>query len=905
MSGAIEDPYLDDHDDGEDNVVVATGTGADYEGHPSDDDVEDEEQGVDYTLDPDHPLMRRVQERLKRQLQKERDRVVQEHREKSEQLKKLRQKREETGVELYSQQQQLAKLQMLLEKANDNYNTINHIRKGSETKVGLFNEESDKEKQKLAAQRKNVEALQAELDRLNALIQQADKYNDESKAEVAVTKRVSSKAKEDMTQLEQQKVKQDLLIDEMSERAKTLSEKKTLYEAQLATQAKETKAILDTLAEATAEIEAISYEKKQIFQQWRSSLVGMQRRDDALRAIHAALSKEKERLVEQAAELQGYRGSIRQEQGRNENLTVLLNRVENEITTLNRQLEAIASKREETMGQYSLLAKALQDAESELAGVSKEHGALLRHIDSLNKDAEQVAREIMQVELEIMNQLGSKASAEKLSDRTQKSAAKMRAAVNEEESRIQELQNDLSKMRVEAQNVMARNKSLKAELQRCISELKEKNVLVGNYELEIRQKNQEIEKKQKAVDRLNKQLDVLSSKAADENSGLAEVAIAKLQREIDATASENTQLQQFWLRDQHELVTLAKDAEDHAKAAHELSTRQVILERKRLRLEQEIAQQHTEMAEYDRNIRGLQADLVRLNRVIQKNANTRDALTENMADIESEFASKLKEAELDAIRLEEGAEGIREERQRMEASLIEAERQIMLWEQKLQLAKETRAAIDPNVGAQEIQLMRSEIHRMTLRYEQLQRQQEKMIQEMEKSIERRESISTRGRTVVNSKAVTQAALGKKLSDVDRKLKTVAKDLRSCDREIAALTEAQNATGSRVEEVGRKCKALLSQCDMLEGKFARDNEIKQKNLEAILFYNRQAKRYKDALEGRYAMSGDDAKIASESARQEGRMQSLNAVLDSVIHEHPHLQRQLGEISATLNQRLASS
>ena len=39
-------------------------------------------------------------------------------------------------------------------------------------------------------------------------------------------------------------------------------------------------------------------------------------------------------------------------------------------------------------------------------------------------------------------------------------------------------------------------------------------------------------------------------------------------------------------------------------------------------------------------------------------------------------------------------------------------RQIMLWEKKTQLAKETRAAVDSETGQGEIRAMKAEIHRM-------------------------------------------------------------------------------------------------------------------------------------------------------------------------------------------------
>jgi hypothetical protein len=67
----------------------------------------------------------------------------------------------------------------------------------------------------------------------------------------------------------------------------------------------------------------------------------------------------------------------------------------------------------------------------------------------------------------------------------------------------------------------------------------------------------------------------------------------------------------------------------------------------------------------------------------------------------------------------------------------------MLWEKKIQLARETQAALDPNVGATEIKEMELEIHRMQLRYASMLKLQEKMISEMEKSVYRRESISSK------------------------------------------------------------------------------------------------------------------------------------------------------------------
>ena len=69
----------------------------------------------------------------------------------------------------------------------------------------------------------------------------------------------------------------------------------------------------------------------------------------------------------------------------------------------------------------------------------------------------------------------------------------------------------------------------------------------------------------------------------------------------------------------------------------------------------------------------------------------------------------------------------------------------MLLEKKLQLDKETSKALDPSVGQGEIAEMEKEIHRMSIRFESLRREQERLIVEMERAVDKREVIATKYR----------------------------------------------------------------------------------------------------------------------------------------------------------------
>ena len=109
------------------------------------------------------------------------------------------------------------------------------------------------------------------------------------RSDIAVMKRAAEKAESEVGRAETEKQKQDLFVDRLIERVDKLREEISMYEAQLTAQLEETKAAKEALTEAHMEIDSINLEKKQLFQQWNSSLIGMRRRDEAHSAMQEAL----------------------------------------------------------------------------------------------------------------------------------------------------------------------------------------------------------------------------------------------------------------------------------------------------------------------------------------------------------------------------------------------------------------------------------------------------------------------------------------------------------------------------------------------------------------------------------------------------------------------------------------
>ena len=55
---------------------------------------------------------------------------------------------------------------------------------------------------------------------------------------------------------------------------------------------------------------------------------------------------------------------------------------------------------------------------------------------------------------------------------------------------------------------------------------------------------------------------------------------------------------------------------------------------------------------------------------------------------------------------------------------MECERQILLWERKIELEREMQETLDPNVGQQEIKQLQKQLHLKKLRLNELKKQQD-------------------------------------------------------------------------------------------------------------------------------------------------------------------------------------
>lgn len=89
-----------------------------------------------------------------------------------------------------------------------------------------------------------------ELQNLNRTLKQIEEHNQEIDGAIKVAQRTTLRAEENVVQLEKEKKKQDVLIDQMNEQIKRLEEQKTILTAQLLSQKEETEQAQGILREA-------------------------------------------------------------------------------------------------------------------------------------------------------------------------------------------------------------------------------------------------------------------------------------------------------------------------------------------------------------------------------------------------------------------------------------------------------------------------------------------------------------------------------------------------------------------------------------------------------------------------------------------------------------------------------
>lgn len=321
------------------------------------------------------------------------------------------------------------------------------------------------------------------------------------------------------------------------------------------------------------------------------------------------------------------------------------------------------------------------------------------------------------------------------------------------------------------------------------------------------------------------------------------------------------------------------------------------MEQKKLRVKNEIDGHNQEYRQVQRNIQLLRNQLDKINTLLHMEENNQWQLEQGNKLQEVEFIAELKELEYKILNQQERLEQINQQKSHLQNELIETERLILLWERKTQLARETIAAVDSEVGQGEIKSMRAEIHRMELKFKELKRAQEALMMDMEYSVLRRENIQNRAKAAT---APTKGNFIKKIQDIKRSIRQLKSGISQADQSIHGLRSRQAELSNGLQDIQLEISQADSGQNEINSQLKRMKNQKEINLEELIIKQNQAKELQKVADKKYKqVSRDPDHLSAELEKMGEKLNSLSSVVDSLRAEFPHETMDLQKANDTLN------
>ena len=838
-------------------------------------------------LPADHPLMVPFQVSLKNQLTKELERVDLNLREKEEHLKKLRRNREDVGVQLYGVQQQLAKMQMTYEKTRDNYNIIKKYREEAEEQLESLDEDYTKKKAEVDDQQKKVTKAQDELNQINRTLRQVEEYNEQMKSEIALSRRMTYRAEEAVTNLEKEKKKQDDLIDHMNEEIKKLTDQKNLIEAQLRSQKEQTETAQETLRDAAEQLEKIQLSKKDLMAEWKYYYLVMQQCDSKLQELEEGISKQREQESNIDSELRGYQLLIKKE---NENYEKLLEEHETYKAELE-QLEKNSQNFEEQKRYYEeqeiMLKGSKRATEKEISNMDAKKKGIEEELATIEKNIMRLHNETQKLILDIINNLSEKTTIEKSANNLSKQAEKLQGDIGEKNAEIESVKNDIIRVKMDVLHTEQGLEMLEEKKKEIEKELGEKERLLKDFEKKISSNHDDLKKKQLYVDRLNKEKDKLEKSITDESSGPYEARLNNLEKTIAEKELAISRMERDWISLQTRLVEKENKIQEVQSDNSDFRTKLTILEQRKLRLNSTVFAVEKETTEVENSLKSLRNDMNRINVLLDKNRESFKALEDETRHLEKDFVDRLKELEKETISIDESIDVLKKDKEGVLEEIVESERQILLWERRIQLEKEMQMTIDPNVGQKEMQDMKKEIHRMKLKLESLEQKQAKLMKSMTSAVNKRETIQLKYQPKAE-KGKVGASLAKQIANLKNTLKHTTQNTIQVDNSIGQRKEELDQLGQEIQQAKEVHDEVEQKAELINIEISSLKLEKQANMWNIMKYQTYSKIYSQVSEGKFKPSAREETMLKEIEDERNLFNTINSALVELSVQYPQYQ-----------------
>uniref|UniRef100_A0A8B9GTB7 Coiled-coil domain containing 40 n=1 Tax=Astyanax mexicanus TaxID=7994 RepID=A0A8B9GTB7_ASTMX len=796
--------------------------------------------------------MKRFQSALEKHLTDQLKRLDHEFREKEAQEKAKRSQKESLAVELHSAQQGLAKMQAALEVRRDASAQASAWRRDAQEQLEDTRNQYSTVAEQTSKQRAEVSELQSEEDKLAQNLLYMQDVTSDLRSDITVMKNATRKAQSEKLQAEQQKQKQDLYVERLVKQEEKLKEQINLYEVQTLAQAEETQAAKDALAEAQLGMDSLAVERKQLLQQWNSSLMETNKRDEAFTAMQEALRQANLQMRALDTEAEGYKRLIVKEQEQNELLTIRLNRAQLNSATCRKLITHSNSQQEALQVMYSTCSRTLQETEKSL---NREYSTCQSELAVLRKRLAEASSVRLDLEEKIMKKMQEQLTHDNAAKYSKQLSNKTVSHQREREAQHSKLESELAAVTLEVNQVTLHLEALAGLQADLEKEICHRHQLLTAREAEAAKYVIAIERKQATINEYNKKIQQIVASTGLEDLSPLEIQVSNLNEQLKEVGAETKEKQRILLWQQGEIVKLSQERQAQNSAVLTLHTQLTILQQKKIKIESEYEQNQRGLAELERFSKSLRLDMQKLQSLVNQNSQLSQELQQSLILTEKSFIHDHPLCM--CVRC--------------------CRRQILLWEKKIQLVRETRSTVDTEVGKGDICTMKAEIHRMELRYGKLSKQKEQLMREMEAAVARRESIVVRieaqGRS--DRKQPTHSSLHHTLQGLRRSILHTHKQAEECDGVIPELQYEKNSLIESLREKQLHISAIHNTCTSLSTKLQDLQETREGNLTRLVALQSRAKHLQAVKEGRYsATASGEAALEQAMQKQHERLHSVS-------------------------------
>ncbi|XP_029999610.1 coiled-coil domain-containing protein 40 [Sphaeramia orbicularis] len=851
---------------------------------------EEEEEEELVVLDPEHPLIRRQQAALKSHLTKHLERLNLELREKLAREEADAQQMQEMALEESALQEKLVRLQTKLEDHHQTKTQAEAKHQQSRDQLEITKAQYSSTLSQVQKAKSSVSQLQTELDNLMQQLIFTQEVSQDLRSDMKVMRNATRKAGNEKIQAEEQKLKQDVYVERLTKDMERLMQQIAMYEAQSSAQAEETLAAKEALAEAEMEMESVVIASKQLLQQWNSSLVAMRRRDEAFTAMQEAINMIGHQVISLDREIEGYNKSTTKEQELNEMLTAQLNWSQMDIATSKSLITKKQTQQEALQAHYSTCVRTLRETEHTLTRLTKETSVLQTETNEQRRQLEKESAASLELEDMIMSQMQQKLTYNMAAKYSQRLTTKMTTRKKDKISELWQLKKEVEEVGLESIEVGQRLDNLAVTQEALEEEIANYTKLVSSQQAQISSNVLSVGQNQNAIINYNQKISHIVAATGRDLSPMqikADAIKAQLE-ELEANIKSD---QQLWSKRQGTLVGLTQEIAVNRRDILKLQAEHTHMQQGKIRIDGIINVENREDTELEKNMRILKGDLLNLNTLLSKNKQLSLAMEQGNALMESEFIHRHKEAERESIEMQMKLEKTEKEKERLLNSLVEAEKQIMLWEKKIQLMKETISAVNSDFGQKDLQTMKAEIHRMKLRLNQLMKHRERLLRESEATVVRMEKIELRREAMIRNphKQTTKGELNRIIRGLQRRIHDTHKHIEECDQTIRTLQESQVNLSNRLTKQKQHLIELCGTSYVLDHDIIKLQDTKDRNLLQLVALQSRAKKLQAVREGSYrASASSDESVGAALQNQTERMNAVSTVLHRVCEEFPQHQ-----------------